>query len=86
MNPLFIIESLRIKKYSSSKEKIGSLTQIVWNEHIFLEPLSVDKREAEAAKIVIKLMDKGIFKDQMIGEFTFDLSTIYLKDKHVLLH
>lgn len=60
------------------------MTQIVWNEHIFLEPNSVDKRDAEAAKISIRLMDKGIFKDQMIGEYIFDLSTIYLKDKHAL--
>ena len=73
-----------MKKYSSSKEKIGTLTQIVWNEHIFIEPTSVDKRDVEAAKIVVKLMDKGIFKDTMIGEYIFDLSAIYLRENHLL--
>lgn len=29
-------------------------------------------------------MDKGLFKDAMIGMFELDLSFIYLKDNHVL--
>jgi len=84
VNPIFLVDCLRLKKYSSSKEKIGTLTQIVWNEHIFIEPTSVDKRDVEAAKIVVKLMDKGIFKDTMIGEYIFDLSAIYLRENHLL--
>jgi hypothetical protein len=51
-----------------------------------LEPREVSKIDAEGAKIVIKLMDKGLFKDAMIGTFEFDMSYIYLKKDHVLLH
>jgi hypothetical protein len=40
----------------------------------------------EAAKIVVKLMDKGIFKDTMIGEYIFDLSAIYLRKDHLMEH
>ena len=31
-------------------------------------------------------MDKGFFKDQLIGSFEFDMSFIYFKKDHVLLH
>jgi hypothetical protein len=51
-----------------------------------LEPRNIDKREAEQAKIVIRLMDKGFLKDSLIGEFEFDMSFIYLQDNHLILH
>ena len=31
-------------------------------------------------------MDKGYFKDSLIGTFEFNLSFIYLKKDHVMLH
>ena len=31
-------------------------------------------------------MDKGIFKDTMIGEYIFDLSAIYLRENHLMEH
>jgi hypothetical protein len=31
-------------------------------------------------------MDKGIFKDTIIGEYIFDLNTIYLRQNHLLEH
>ena len=51
-----------------------------------MEPREVDKKDAENGKIMLKLVDKGLFKDTLIGQFEFDLSFIYLKDKHLLLH
>ena len=53
---------------------------------MFLEPRDVTKKEAEDAQIVIRLLDKGIFKDNLIGIFEFNLSFVYLKKDHVLLH
>jgi hypothetical protein len=29
---------------------------------------------------MIKLMDKGMFKDVLIGQFELDMSFVYLKD------
>ena len=58
----------------------------MWNEHLFLEPLNVDKRDAEAGKLTIRLLDKGLFKDALIGLYEFDLSYIYLKDNHCIEH
>ena len=60
--------------------------EVNWSEHIFLEPKNIEKQAAEDAQISIRLMDKGFFKDQLIGSFEFDMSFIYFKKDHVLLH
>lgn len=36
--------------------------------------------------MTIKLMDKGFFKDAMIGYYEFDLSYLYQQPDHALLH
>ena len=86
IDPMFHVEALGKKQFSQAKKGIGAATEVVWDEHIFLECVNIDKKEAENGKITIKLMDKGIFKDAMIGRFDFDLNDIYLKDNHTLLH
>ena len=60
--------------------------EVVWNEHIFIEAKSIDKRTAEDGRIAIKLFDKGLFKNDLVGMYEFDLSYIYLKDEHLLKH
>jgi len=87
IDPMFELECLGQKKYSEAKDDIlGGGSEVVWNEHIFIEPRGVDKLEAESAKLKIRLVDKGFMKNSMLGEFDFDLSFIYLKDKHLLSH
>ena len=86
VDPMLIVECLGQKTYSSAKDDIGPLSEITYQEHLFLEPRGIDKKDAEDAKISLKLVDKGMFKDVMIGVFDFDMSFIYLKDKHLLLH
>ena len=36
--------------------------------------------------IVIKVMNKGIFRDEMIGMYEFDMTSIYFKEKHAIQH
>lgn len=36
--------------------------------------------------ISIKVMNKGIFRDEMIGSYEFDMTTVYFKDKHAIQH
>jgi len=36
--------------------------------------------------ISIKVMNKGIFRDEMIGMYEFDMTTLYFKPKHALQH
>ena len=36
--------------------------------------------------ISIKVMNKGIFRDEMIGMYEFDMTTVYFKEKHAMQH
>lgn len=83
---MLVVESLGVKAYSSAKDNIGALSEVVYGEHLFLEARGVDRKQAEEAKICLKLVDKGMLKDKLIGQFDLDLSFVYLKDKHVMQH
>lgn len=80
------MECLGQKTFSSAKDDVGGIGEIIWDEHLFLEPKQVSPKDAEDAKIEIRLMDKGMFKDALIGQFDLDLTFVYLKPDHVLLH
>ena len=86
VDPIIEISCLGQKKYTTAKDDIGGLGEVIWSEHIFLEPRNVEKQDAEDAKIVIKLNDKGWLKDSLIGMFEFDLSYIYFMKDHLLSH
>ena len=36
--------------------------------------------------ICIKVMNKGIFRDELIGTYEFDMTTVYFKEKHAIQH
>ena len=92
------VEVLGQKKYTTAKDDIGGGTAMCsWNEHIFFEPRNVvrlyrlknifqEKEEIEEAKISVRVLDKGYFKDSVIGLYDFDVSYIYFMPKHSLLH
>ena len=63
MDPLVEISCLNLKQYSTVKEKIGGIGETVWNEHLFLEPMNVEKQSADEAKISLKILDKGYLKN-----------------------
>ena len=86
VDPMLEVTCLGQQQFSSAKDDIGSSSEITYSEHIFLEARNTDKEDAEEAKIKLKLLDKGLFKNAMIGEFDFDVSEIYFKDNHALLH
>jgi hypothetical protein len=86
IDPLIEISCLNLKQYSTVKEKIGGIGETVWNEHLFLEPMNVEKLSADEAKISLKILDKGLLKNTQIGQFEFDMSFIYFKKDHALLH
>ena len=74
------------KKYTSVKNDIGPTSKVAWNEHMFFEPKNLSQEDIESAKVQIRLMDKGFFKDAMIGQYDLDVPFIYFKDKHVMEH
>ena len=49
--------------------------------------LNLQTTEAiEDAKITIRLLDKGYFKDALIGHYEFDIAYIYFMKQHSLMH
>lgn len=86
VDPIVQCSWLGQQEYSTVKDDIGGLGEVVYNEHIFLEKNNVEKDDAKKAKITLKLMDKGLFKETMIGMFEFDMSYIYFMKGKLLSH
>ncbi len=42
--------------------------------------------DLEKGKLEIKLLDKGFLKDTIIGYYEFDLTYLYHKQNHALMH
>lgn len=74
------------KQYTSVKQKIGGLGEVTYGEHLFLEQNNVEKKDAEQAKIKIRLLSRTFAKDTVLGEFNFDIAYIYHMKDHLLSH
>lgn len=86
VDPIVEIACLGQKKYTTAQEGIDNTTTAIWEEHIFFEPKNMEAAKMESGKIEIKLLDKGFFKDELIGYYEFDLSYIYLMKDHSMMH
>mmetsp|Transcript_40372 Transcript_40372/g.52910 ORF Transcript_40372/g.52910 Transcript_40372/m.52910 type:complete len:170 (+) Transcript_40372:543-1052(+) len=53
---------------------------------MFFEPRQIHQSKIEQETIQIKVMNKGIFRDEMIGMYEFDMTTVYFKEKHAIQH
>ncbi len=42
--------------------------------------------EAEEGKILLRVLNKGFLKEEVIGVYEFDASFIYLMDKHTMFN
>lgn len=58
----------------------------IFNEHFFFEPKKLSKQQAENGRILFKVIWKGMIKNAHIGSFEIDLSQIYIKENHAILH
>ena len=36
--------------------------------------------------ISIRVMNKGIFRDELVGMYEFDMTAVYFKEKHAIQH
>lgn len=84
IDPIVEVSCLGERKFTKALDDINNTGIAIWNEHIFFEPKNVEAARLEKGTIELKLMDKGFFKDALIGYYQFDLSYIYLKDQHAL--
>lgn len=47
VDPLVEVTCLGQKQYTTAKDDIGGLGEVVYNEHLFLEPKNVEQQDAE---------------------------------------
>ena len=82
------VETCGEKKYTASKDDVacGSTAMNHWKEHMFFEPRNIHASKIEMETITIKVMNKGIFRDEMIGTYEFDMTAVYFKEKHAIQH
>ena len=71
------IKCLNMRKYTSVQEEVTSAGLAIWNEHIFFEPKNLEVYDLNNAKVEIKLLNKGFFKNVAIGFYEFDLGYLY---------
>jgi hypothetical protein len=77
IDPIVQINCLGERKFTKAQEDIGNTDIAIWDEHLFFEPKNKEVEDLEKAKVAIKLMDKGFFKDALIGYYEFDLTYLY---------
>ena len=62
----------------------GSAASTNWREHLFFEPRAVHSSKIELETISIKVKNKGIFKDELVGMYEFDITKIYFEKSHAI--
>ena len=86
VDPIVEVNCLGERKFTKALDDINNVGLAIWNEHLFFEPKNVEKERLAKGKIEIKLMDKGFFKDALLGYYEFDLNSIYMREEHALQH
>ena len=86
VDPMVKVSCLGQTMYSTNKKDITLDADVNWQEHIFLDIKNIEKDQAEESQVLLEVMDKGFFKNSIIGTFDFDLSYIYFMKDHALLH
>lgn len=83
-NPMVYVYMLDGVAQTTDKSNIARNTMVKYDEHLFLEIKNKTKDELQQAIIKIEVMNKGFFRNDMIGEFTIPASTIYNMKDHTL--
>ena len=66
------------KQYSKTVScPVKSENSRYWGEHFFFEPKNVGSDEIGSQSVEIRVLDKGFFRDSMVGLFDIDVSQIY---------
>jgi hypothetical protein len=73
-------------KYGSAKSDVpeASSNPQIWRDHIFFEPRGMHSSAIETETISIKVMNKGFIRDEMIGRYDFDITSVYFKENHCI--
>lgn len=85
VDPIIQVRCFNKKLYTKCMDDVGSNASVSWNEHMFFEPKDLTEHDLQNNKIQIKMMNKRLIKDSIIGTYDIDLSYIYFKEKHAIL-
>ena len=53
---------------------------------MFFDLIDMTDEKLRRTNVAIRVMNKGFLKNEIIGDFEFDIQTTYLKDKHMIEH
>ena len=48
--------------------------------------IAQDPEDAKGISITVKVMNKGFFRNEMIGIFQFEMSAVYFSEDHKIEH
>lgn len=82
------VDSCGFSKFTASKEDVplGTQTNQIWKEHLFFEPRAMHSSNIEVETITIRVLNKGLFRDELIGRYDFDITSVYFREKHCIQH
>ena len=86
INVVIEVEVQDKKESSAEKGNVTSSSVVDFNSHVFFELMGQTVAKLEQTKIVVRLLEKGYFKNSLIGMFEMDLSFLYNLDAHTAEH
>ena len=85
-DPYIQIDILNQSKKTSVKHDQDRKCHIVYNEHLFFELENMSNQVISDAVIEFKVLNKGYFKREIIGNFKLGVQKIYNMADHVMKH
>ena len=67
-------------------ENVSDTTVANFDSHVFIELFKQSVADLEGTKILIKVNEKGYFKNSLIGQIELDLTYLYNLENHTMQH
>ena len=67
-------------------ENVSASSVVNFDSHVFIELFKQSVADLEGTKILIKINEKGYFKNSLIGQIEMDLTYLYNLEKHTSQH
>ena len=76
------------KQYSANKDDsmVNEDSPVVWDEHLFFELKNLAPEKAKTTMVVIRVMNRGWVRNELVGQAMLDLSSVYFKENHKVEH
>ena len=74
------------KESTKVLENVSDTTIANFDSHVFIELFKQSVADLEGTKILIKVNEKGYFKNSLIGQIELDLTYLYNLENHTMQH